>query len=71
MKFSRQAQLCMVGVFQRGLLGLSDASKLLNELEFQYEMGELKVSNPEICQITNEEHIALQTSANVSKHQDA
>lgn len=55
MKLSRQAKLCIVGVFQKGLLGLADASELFDELEFEYDQGELKVKNQDVCQVTQEE----------------
>lgn len=55
MKLSHEAKLCLVGVFQKGLLGLEAADKLLEKLDFIVQDSELVVTNPEICQITNEE----------------
>lgn len=55
MKLSKQAQLCMVGVFQKGLLGITPANELLDKLEFIIYNNELNVVNAEICQVTQED----------------
>jgi len=55
MKLSRQAQLCVVGILQKGILGVADAGELLKTLDFRYEVGELVVNSPEQYQLSDAE----------------
>lgn len=54
-KLSKSAQLVMVGVFQKALLGLGDVSHLLQELQFASFNGELQVTNPQIVKLSEAE----------------
>lgn len=55
-RLSSQAQLCVVALFQKGLVTMQDMSEILANLELKFDdFGELEVTNPETCQATQEE----------------
>lgn len=53
---SEQAQLCVVSLFQKGLVTMKDMSETLQKLQFKFdEEGKLEVTNPETCQLTEQD----------------
>jgi len=53
---SEQAQLCVISLFQKGLVTMKDMSEILTNLEFKFDGdGKLEVLNPETCQLTDED----------------
>lgn len=64
MKLSRQAQLGIVGIWQKGILGVADAAELLRNVEFKFEGGELVITNPDTCQLSDTEIEFVRVMAN-------
>lgn len=53
---SEQAQLCIVSLFQKGIVTMKDMSEILINLEFKFDTnGQLEVVNPETCQLTEQD----------------
>lgn len=55
MKLSREALLCFVGIFQKGIFGVADAAQLMREMKFKIKDDELIVENPQQYQLTESE----------------
>ncbi len=54
-KLSDQAKLCIVGLFQKGLVLGEDVTDILNKLTLHTDKDEVCFSNPELCIITEKE----------------
>lgn len=55
-KLSESGQLAIVALFQKGLVLMDDVSCLLEDMRFKFdEFGELECTNPEICDISQDE----------------
>lgn len=55
-KLSKQAKLCIVGLFQKGFVLSKDMTEDFSKLVFkENKNGELEVLNTEICEFTEEE----------------
>lgn len=53
---SEQAQLCVVSLFQKALVLMEDVSEDLRQMKFKLDDGDrLVVSNPEVCQISEQD----------------
>jgi alkaline phosphatase len=54
-KLSEQAKLCVVGLFQKGLVLGQDVTDILNNLTLHTDKDEVCFSNPELCHMTEKD----------------